>query len=208
MSPPPHAANATWYPSACSARRNTSLMTSCVLLAAVLAALPTGKADCETSSVALGLPQWVSPREQGGGGSSTRHEPRRQWVLPPELATAVDPEDPKHPVHHRTRLEWHAGTGMAGLGFGFLRFLRWAGLCAVAVRSACAGECTTYGTCNEQLQRCDCPVGRTGDDCSAMSMPGCELLPGCVGLSARTAASQSLLGFAGLRDTVLWLVRR
>jgi hypothetical protein len=49
---------------------------------------------------------------------------------------------------------------------------------AVEVRSVCAGECTTYGTCNEQLQRCDCPVGRTGDDCSVMSMPGCELMPG------------------------------
>lgn len=76
------------------------------------------------------------------------------------------------------------------------------------VRSVCAGECATYGTCNEQLQRCDCPVGRTGDDCSAMSMPGCELMPGYVSLSAPTTGPRSLLGVVDIRATVLCRVGR
>jgi hypothetical protein len=32
--------------------------------------------------------------------------------------------------------------------------------------SACAPGCTEHGTCNEELGRCDCPLGQTGDDCS------------------------------------------
>jgi hypothetical protein len=57
--------------------------------------------------------------------------------------------------------------------------------------SSCAGECTTYGTCNEQLQRCDCPVGRTGDDCSVVSMPACELIPGWVNPSTPAPVAPS-----------------
>ncbi|KAK3283854.1 hypothetical protein CYMTET_8466, partial [Cymbomonas tetramitiformis] len=45
-------------------------------------------------------------------------------------------------------------------------------------RTHCPGNCTAYGTCNEELSRCDCPVNRTGADCSEVAMPECELIPG------------------------------
>eukprot|EP00959_Pyramimonas_sp_CCMP1952_P287238 6006856-Pyramimonas_sp.AAC.1 len=32
--------------------------------------------------------------------------------------------------------------------------------------SACAAGCSKHGTCNEELGRCDCPLGYAGDDCS------------------------------------------
>ncbi|KAG2452459.1 hypothetical protein HYH02_002701 [Chlamydomonas schloesseri] len=32
--------------------------------------------------------------------------------------------------------------------------------------SRCPGRCTEFGTCNEELARCDCPIGRNGTDCS------------------------------------------
>ncbi|KAK3280136.1 hypothetical protein CYMTET_12014 [Cymbomonas tetramitiformis] len=41
----------------------------------------------------------------------------------------------------------------------------------------CGGRCK-HGTCNEELSRCDCPVNRTGVDCSEPAMPECELIPG------------------------------
>ncbi|GFR49303.1 hypothetical protein Agub_g11325 [Astrephomene gubernaculifera] len=44
--------------------------------------------------------------------------------------------------------------------------------------SKCPGECTKYGTCNEELGRCDCPLGRTGTDCSQLA-PEAELLSLC-----------------------------
>ncbi|GLC47762.1 hypothetical protein PLESTB_000023000 [Pleodorina starrii] len=34
--------------------------------------------------------------------------------------------------------------------------------------SRCPGQCTQYGTCYEELGRCDCPLGRTGPDCSTL----------------------------------------
>ncbi|KAK3253646.1 hypothetical protein CYMTET_37107 [Cymbomonas tetramitiformis] len=40
-----------------------------------------------------------------------------------------------------------------------------------------SGRCK-HGTCNEELSRCDCPVNRTGVDCSEPAMPECELIPG------------------------------
>ncbi|KXZ55491.1 hypothetical protein GPECTOR_2g1040 [Gonium pectorale] len=44
--------------------------------------------------------------------------------------------------------------------------------------SRCPGECTKYGTCNEELGRCDCPLGRNGTDCSGQ-LPGSDLATLC-----------------------------
>ncbi|KAG2448124.1 hypothetical protein HYH02_006709 [Chlamydomonas schloesseri] len=38
--------------------------------------------------------------------------------------------------------------------------------------SKCAGKCTQFGTCNEDIARCDCPKNRTGDDCSELANSG------------------------------------
>ena len=32
--------------------------------------------------------------------------------------------------------------------------------------SKCPAACTQHGTCHEELGRCDCPLGRSGPDCS------------------------------------------
>ncbi|KAK3287878.1 hypothetical protein CYMTET_4632 [Cymbomonas tetramitiformis] len=41
--------------------------------------------------------------------------------------------------------------------------------------SRCHKDCTTYGTCNEELGRCDCPPFRSGEDCSQLATPACQL---------------------------------
>ncbi|GIL79650.1 hypothetical protein Vretimale_12247 [Volvox reticuliferus] len=44
--------------------------------------------------------------------------------------------------------------------------------------SRCLGECVKYGTCYEELGRCDCPPGRVGADCSSL-LPEPELTRLC-----------------------------
>lgn len=41
--------------------------------------------------------------------------------------------------------------------------------------SVCGETCTRYGTCNEELARCDCPWDRAGKDCSEVAMPECQI---------------------------------
>jgi len=39
----------------------------------------------------------------------------------------------------------------------------------------CAESCSANGNCNEETGRCECPIGRTGADCSVEAAPACRL---------------------------------
>ncbi|GAX76768.1 hypothetical protein CEUSTIGMA_g4215.t1 [Chlamydomonas eustigma] len=56
----------------------------------------------------------------------------------------------------------HKSYYVVNLIFALLT-LSWAG---VSARKSCPDECTKYGTCNEELGRCDCPWNYTGLSCS------------------------------------------
>eukprot|EP00899_Mesostigma_viride_P023405 jgi/Mesvir1/4249/Mv22217-RA.1 len=45
----------------------------------------------------------------------------------------------------------------------------------VPVRQSCAPGCSTHGSCNELLGRCDCPSERSGLECQHLSMAACRL---------------------------------
>ncbi|KAF5828139.1 exostosin-like glycosyltransferase [Dunaliella salina] len=56
-------------------------------------------------------------------------------------------------------------------------------LAQIAARpSKCPGQCTLYGTCNEELGRCDCPKTRDGPDCSVL-LDGEQMRTRCMELN-------------------------
>ncbi|KAG2424369.1 hypothetical protein HXX76_014578 [Chlamydomonas incerta] len=62
--------------------------------------------------------------------------------------------------------------------------------------SRCPGRCTEFGTCNEELARCDCPIGRNGTDCSEEVPSGPALQQVCARYG-HTLASCSRVDAAG-----------
>eukprot|EP00271_Cylindrocystis_brebissonii_P001473 TRINITY_DN11728_c0_g4_i1.p1 TRINITY_DN11728_c0_g4~~TRINITY_DN11728_c0_g4_i1.p1 ORF type:complete len:925 (-),score=228.51 TRINITY_DN11728_c0_g4_i1:1056-3536(-) len=89
------------------------------------------------------------PGEEGAGGATKEASAQRQEAEP---ATAS------------------ATVGEAG--GGALAFLS-----SSSSPSRCHPNCSAFGTCNEELGRCDCKVGSEGADCRDWAMPSCHMVP-------------------------------
>jgi hypothetical protein len=80
----------------------------------------------------------------------------------------------EHLLEDRVNRDNLADRVTADTGFSAWNVSQDPGLVGVFV-SVCGKTCTQYGTCNEELARCDCPWDRARKDCSEVAMPECQI---------------------------------